>query len=153
MANANPVTLPVIAIDEPCPASWDDMTGDARERFCTHCNRHVHDLSEMTSGEVADLLCRSAGNLCARFERAADGAVKTLDYQSKGEPSPARWKQWLATGVMAGVAATVGSAVAMPALRPMGAIRVRIPVPTTPAAGAPASGASSPTCAQDEAHG
>jgi hypothetical protein len=98
--------LPVIEVQSPCPADWDAMPGDDRARFCAHCQRHVHDLSAMRSDEVADLICRTAGSLCVRFEREADGQVKTLDY------APRRgWRmryRWLVVGVLAALGAGIG---------------------------------------------
>jgi len=95
--------LPVIEVTDPCPADWNAMAGDDRTRFCAHCQRHVHDLSAMRTDEVADLFCRSAGALCVRFERAADGQIKTLDY------APRRgWRhgsKWLVLGVLAALGA------------------------------------------------
>src|SRR5688572_7497716 len=105
-----PTPLPVIEVATPCPADWDAMTGDDRRRFCAHCQCHVHDLSAMRSAEVLDLICRNAGQLCVQFERAADGQVKTLDYQPASAARP-RWRyHWIIVGVLAAVGATVGRA-------------------------------------------
>jgi hypothetical protein len=104
-----PTPLPVIEVPEPCPADWDAMTGDDRKRFCAHCQRHVHDLSAMRNDEVLDLICRSASQLCVQFERAADGQVKTLDYQPA--LTGRRWRyHWIIVGVLAALGATVGRA-------------------------------------------
>src|SRR4051812_11443726 len=99
--------LPVIDVAKPCQQSWDAMAGDERTRFCAHCNRHVHNLSAMRETEVADLLCRSAGDLCVRFQPAPDGRVKTLDYAPlRGRMSTRRW---LIVGTLAAVAAGCGN--------------------------------------------
>ena len=89
--------LPVLQVIEPCPANWNGMLPVDGGRFCSHCQRVVHDLSAMTSIEVNDLICRAAGRLCVRLERASDGAVKTLDYQPIDERR--RWtRRWILTG-------------------------------------------------------
>ena len=36
--------LPEIAV-KPCPESWDDMSGDARERTCGRCDHSVYDVA------------------------------------------------------------------------------------------------------------
>ena len=74
--------LPVlqqISIASPCPASWDDMEGDERVRFCGECKLNVYDLSAMTAGEAARLLLNTDGRLCARFYRRRDGTILTRD--------------------------------------------------------------------------
>jgi len=89
--------LPVIEVSGPCPADWDAMSLVDGGRFCSQCQRVVHDLSAMTSSEVHDLICREAGRLCVRFERAEDGAAKTLDYQPID--GRRRWtRRWSLTG-------------------------------------------------------
>ncbi len=48
-------SLPVledVRIASPCSASWEDMTGDARVRFCGKCAKNVYNLSEMTRDEA-----------------------------------------------------------------------------------------------------
>ena len=96
--------LPVIEVASPCTVDWETMTGGARSRFCAHCERYVHDLSAMGSEEVIDLVCDSAGRLCVRFERTADGTVKTLDYA----PPRRGWRnryRWLVVGLLAAMGA------------------------------------------------
>ena len=99
--------LNVIEVVEPCPAPWDEMNGDAQARFCAHCQRHVHDLSAMTRADAVDLICRNAGNLCVRFARAEDGAIKTLDYA----PASRGWnlKRWLCLSALLGIAVGAGN--------------------------------------------
>ena len=88
--NLQRVSLEVIEVSKPCPAEWDAMAGDARTRFCEHCQKHVHNLSAMPLAEAERLVCESAGNLCVRFEREASGKVITLDYR----PAPPRRWTW-----------------------------------------------------------
>jgi hypothetical protein len=99
--------LPVIRVEQPCHESWDRMAGDERTRFCAHCQRHVHNLSGMREAEVADLICRSAGELCVRFQPAHDGRVMTLEYAPRrGRMSTRRW---LIAGALAALAAGCGN--------------------------------------------
>jgi hypothetical protein len=83
--------LDVIEVNNPCPASWELMTGDAKRRFCTHCNKFVHNLTEMPTDEAERLVCSNAGNLCVRFARdPATNRVLTLDYRPRPTPSRRR---------------------------------------------------------------
>jgi hypothetical protein len=99
MSRAAATSLPVIEIKNPCPVDFHAMPVEGRARYCAHCDRHVHDLSAMRSDEVADLICQNAGQLCVRFEQAADGQIVTLDY---ARPTPRRWTwEWLVLSVLA----------------------------------------------------
>ena len=68
-----------VRVASPCRASWEAMEGDERVRFCSQCELHVYNLSEMTSDEASSLVARTEGRLCARFYRRADGTVLTKD--------------------------------------------------------------------------
>jgi hypothetical protein len=68
-----------IRVASPCPARWDDMTGDEQSRFCGSCKKNVYNLSAMTR-EAAEALVRAKeGDLCVRYYRRADGTVLTAD--------------------------------------------------------------------------
>lgn len=43
-------------IEKPCPANWDEMKGDEKQRFCKHCQLHVHNLSAMLLDEQRSML-------------------------------------------------------------------------------------------------
>lgn len=71
-------TLPFkISIAAPCPARWEDMAGSDRMRFCSLCQKNVHNLSAMTDAEAAALLEEQGGSLCARIYQRADGTILT----------------------------------------------------------------------------
>lgn len=71
--------LAQIKIASPCPARWEDMSGDARSRFCLQCNKHVYNLSAMSASDAAELVRAKEGSLCARFYRRTDGTMLTAD--------------------------------------------------------------------------
>lgn len=71
-------TPPPIA--EPCPKLWEEMKGDAKRRFCEHCQHHVHNLSEMTTAEREEILA-SKGRVCIAYEVNAKGVMVTRDDQ------------------------------------------------------------------------
>lgn len=68
-----------IEIAKPCPANWDEMTGDERARFCQHCRKNVYNLSAMTAEEAVALVRAKEGKLCVRLYRRRDGTVLTSD--------------------------------------------------------------------------
>lgn len=77
-----PTPLPLldsITIAAPCPASWDEMDGDERVRFCSLCQQSVYDVSAMTRAEATALIERMTGRLCLRMFRRSDGRVMTRD--------------------------------------------------------------------------
>src|SRR5688572_21957860 len=90
--------LPVIRVAAPCTESWDAMRGDDKARFCTYCNRHVHNLSAISNDEIQRLVCESAGRLCIRYTTTAEGEVAPLSYL----PQRARhgWKFWTGVGLV-----------------------------------------------------
>jgi hypothetical protein len=67
------------------------MRGSDTARFCDHCQKQVYDLSAMTRSEAERIVCQNAGSLCARFSRAVDGQVLTLDYAAR-PPAKRRWR-------------------------------------------------------------
>jgi hypothetical protein len=104
-----PIPLPVvnvldaIAIPTPCSASWDEMAGNDRTRFCGQCRQPVHDVSELTTDEALALLGAEKPP-CLRIYRRADGRVMTADCATRRERV---WK-WL--GRRSGWAAAVFAA-------------------------------------------
>ena len=77
-----PMSLEVIEIANPCPASWERMRGDEHVRFCTECNLHVYNLSAMPRDAAERLLAErgeTGGRLCVRLYKRADGTVITRD--------------------------------------------------------------------------
>ncbi|HEY3243926.1 MAG TPA: hypothetical protein VGM03_11305 [Phycisphaerae bacterium] len=66
-----------IHIAAPCSASWADMQGDERVRFCDACKLNVYNLSAMTRHDAEALILEREGRLCARFYRRADGTILT----------------------------------------------------------------------------
>ena len=120
------IGLEVLEIKKPCPATWDDMTGDSRVRFCDHCQKQVHDLSAIPRAEAERLVCQSAGHLCVRLAYAADGSVISLDYR----PQKARrwtWRLWTLIALLG--ALTTGTAEAV-----FFGKRIPVAVPTPPPA-------------------
>lgn len=68
-----------LQIASPCKASWNAMAGDDRARFCSLCEKHVYNISALTSAEVSDLIRETQGEPCMRLYRRRDGTVLTAD--------------------------------------------------------------------------
>ena len=63
--------IETIEVKSPCSESWDEMTGNEKVRFCSHCSKSVNNISEMTRKEAMRLVRRSEGRLCVRYEMHA----------------------------------------------------------------------------------
>jgi hypothetical protein len=72
-------TLDLIQIATPCEASWDEMRGDDRVRFCGQCKLNVYNLTDMPRDEAENLIHEREGRLCVRFFKRDDGTVLTRD--------------------------------------------------------------------------
>ena len=139
----SPIPLEQIEIPKPCPASWNKMRGTNVSRFCEHCQKHVYDLSAMPRSRAEQLVCQSAGDLCVRMKRAADGQVMTLDYRPSATERRWSWKVWtflaLGAALVTGVinAAILGHRVFPPPV-PMLEGQIMPPsIANTPSGGAP----------------
>jgi hypothetical protein len=62
------------------------MSGTDKARLCAVCERHVYDLSAMSSNEAEKLLACDDERICVRLTRGPDGQIITAD-------RPARFKQ------------------------------------------------------------
>jgi hypothetical protein len=56
-----------IRVENPCTESWEEMSGNDRVRFCSHCAKDVNDISALTRREAARLVRKSGGRLCIRY--------------------------------------------------------------------------------------
>ena len=56
-----------IRVTDPCTENWDEMSGNDRVRFCSHCSKNVNDISKLTRKQVIQLVRESEGRLCVRY--------------------------------------------------------------------------------------
>ena len=56
-----------VEVGSPCSEDWNQMRGTDKIRLCSHCTKHVNNLSEMTRKEAARLVRSSNGNICIRY--------------------------------------------------------------------------------------
>lgn len=68
-----------LQVASPCHVDWNEMAGDDKSRFCGQCEKHVYNLSAMTTEAALDLVREKEGNLCVRFYRRHDGTMLTTD--------------------------------------------------------------------------
>ena len=54
-------------IPSPCTEDWDSMIGNDQIRFCSHCQKSVHDFSSMSTKQIKKLVAQSGGRLCIRY--------------------------------------------------------------------------------------
>ena len=97
--------LDEIRVASPCSADWDEMSGDARVRFCGKCEKNVYNLSQMTRDEAESLVREKEGRLCVRFYMRADGTMLTQDCPIGVEKKRLRQRVWRAFSSVAASAA------------------------------------------------
>lgn len=66
---------PPIPIVQPCTADWQAMSGDDRQRLCAQCQKHVHNLSALTAGELRKFVAERDGSECIGYEYDERGRV------------------------------------------------------------------------------
>lgn len=59
-----------VSIPKPCPMKWEELVGDKKKRYCSSCQLHVHNLSEMSSRERTRFLDASQERSCVAFQTA-----------------------------------------------------------------------------------
>jgi len=59
----------------PCKMLWSDMSGTDVRRFCNSCQKHVHNLSEMTEKEAGRLLSSGTPSPCVTFIHNPQGRI------------------------------------------------------------------------------
>ena len=104
MSKRDSEILAKVNVAAPCTASWDAMSGDDKARFCGHCEKHVYNLSAMTSDEAAALVRNTEGRLCVRYYRRADGTMLTADCPVGASAKRARTKRNIVALAGAGAA-------------------------------------------------
>lgn len=108
--------LDSIEVVSPCEQDWATMRGNDQVRFCDHCAKDVHNLSEMTRKKARKLVARSGGNLCVRYTRLPDGRIQTVKH--------AFHQITRRTGIAAGILGT--------SLAASGAAYAQTPIDTNP---------------------
>jgi hypothetical protein len=107
------IALDQIRVANPCPKSWEELSGDGASRFCAHCNRHVHNLSAMPADEAQRLVCAWAGWLCVAYVPDAQGGVTTLEYREQKQPRYG-WKLVAAVAGLGGITSGLLTAIYRP---------------------------------------
>ena len=61
----------------PCRSRWENMRGDDRVRFCSHCRLNVFDLDGLDVGAAGHLVHANEGVPGERLYRRPDGRLLT----------------------------------------------------------------------------
>lgn len=86
-----------IEVKSPFSEIWDEMFGNDEIRFCSHCTKDVHNLSAMTRKTAAELITRSNGRICVRYEKDPSG--KIINMPTK--PTQIALRATFAAGILA----------------------------------------------------
>jgi hypothetical protein len=109
MTTRLPMALEDLRIATPCSADWDEMSGDARVRFCGSCEKNVYNLSAMTRAEAEALVREREGRICVRLFQRRDGTVITSDCPVALERQRLHRRVWAKlTGIGASAALVLG---------------------------------------------
>lgn len=115
--------LDQLKIASPCNASWAEMSGDERVRFCQLCSKNVYNLSNMSRTDAENLVKEKEGNLCVRFFVRSDGTLLTQDCPV----GLAKIRRKVA-GIAATIAAGIVTVVTYLNLRPQGQPPIQDPM-------------------------
>lgn len=113
-----------IRIASLCPASWEEMKGNDRVRFCKQCCKNVYNVSEMTAAEAAELVNRHEDHPCVRFHMRRNGTAITSDCQVG-----LRWLLWRQLRRRAGWIAAFFAWLFLPACGAGNMVRPKQPYP------------------------
>ena len=53
-----------ITIKEPCHQGWENMSVSEKGKFCSSCQKHVHDFSNSSIDEIKKVYAESKDGLC-----------------------------------------------------------------------------------------
>lgn len=121
-----------IRIPEPCHADWDGMRPEDKGRFCSSCNKKVHDLSAMTKDEAEVFLHRAAcEDVCVSYQHLEDGTLVFREPAARPAPVVPLARLRRPRAVAAAVAGA-GVAMALAACTPHGEAPVRYSADETP---------------------
>jgi hypothetical protein len=134
----DPNTSPKVSIAAPCPKTWSELAGDDKKRFCSKCEKHVHNGEAMTHSEVVRIVHEGQGKVCMRLVTDESGTIlyKNSEKRTKAASLAKR----------AGLAIAAGGLVAACAAQPKPPTQ---PEPK-PVNDAELSGNLDPSASQDE---
>ena len=72
---------PPVKIGSPCPKKWSELEGGDKQRYCSECQLHVHNLSAMSAPERNEFIENGGERKCIAYTLRADGTMVT----------PSRW--------------------------------------------------------------
>ncbi len=112
-----------VSIASPCPASWDNMQGNGRVRFCLQCEKNVYNLAAMPREEAEELI-QARGDACVRLYRRVDGTVMTADCPVGMKIRRAKQRKFALLGIGAavfssGLASALAARISCPGVSPM----------------------------------
>ncbi len=80
-----------LKIASPCSQNFDEMAGEGHRRFCDSCEKHVHNLSDLTKAEALALLKENTdGGVCVVYTFDASNRVRFREEMGFRRPSKAQ---------------------------------------------------------------
>src|SRR4051812_9875288 len=56
-----------VNVASPCSEDWEQMQGDQKIRFCSHCSKSVNNLTAISRKEALRLVRSAGGDVCIRY--------------------------------------------------------------------------------------
>lgn len=113
-----------LTVNSPCTAEWDSMAGNEQVRFCTHCEKSVHNLSAMIRKDALRLVRDSVGGVCVRFY--SDPRGRTVHTNDRALYRIKRRASKLAAGAFGAAVALGSTALAQTSQDRLNAAAVRV---------------------------
>ena len=73
-------TLENVTVPNPCPISWEQMTGNDEIRHCATCQHKVYNISEMPKRRALKVLNQPENTVCISYYRDDRNRVVTQNY-------------------------------------------------------------------------
>jgi len=64
----------------PCTLSWNDLSGNAKSKYCSECSKSIQDLTGLSDNAIIDLYNNQNGKLCGKI------SYSQLDYINPYSP-------------------------------------------------------------------
>ena len=73
-------TLENVTVPNPCPMSWEQMTGNDEIRHCASCQHKVYNISEMPKRRALKVLNQPENTVCISYYRDDQNQIVTQNY-------------------------------------------------------------------------
>lgn len=91
-----------INIHTPCHENWTTMSPTQQGKFCSSCQKEVHNFSKHSLLEIKQFFEGETGATCGRFRTQQ---LEAFNARYQALPTPSRIRQWAAAAILVAVVA------------------------------------------------